>query len=248
MRLTLKEIFLKEQPVSIDEAANKNLALYITTSSVGKKNFVLYDKQKLLELVKEMDKYRVGDEKKLPLKTRPSNLFNKIVKTIVDFDIIIGKIAIANQVHGDAYGTKVIHSVASQKGYGPLLYDIALTDSGLTPDRFHVSGPAQKIWQHYFNKRNDVEKKPLDNKFDPKTEDTFDDSKLHDLNDKSPLDYAYFLKTKVDVQKLISNHSSFLNDFNVYFDKSNPEQNEKFACEMILDAGIKFFQKKYDQL
>ena len=53
------------------------------------------------------------------------------------------------------------------KGWGPMLYDVAMEyasikGSGLTPDRTSVSRNAQKVWDYYLNRRNDVDPKQLD--------------------------------------------------------------------------------------
>ena len=50
---------------------------------------------------------------------------------------------------------------AAETGYGPLLYDIALSTvypKSLTSDRHTVSKAAQRIWNYYFDKRDDVNK------------------------------------------------------------------------------------------
>ena len=53
-------------------------------------------------------------------------------------------------------------------GWGPMLYDVLMEylyqqhNSGLVADRERVSGDAIKVWDFYFNKRNDVQKVPLD--------------------------------------------------------------------------------------
>ena len=52
-------------------------------------------------------------------------------------------------------------------GYGPMLYDVVMElatslGSMLAPDRNQVSKDAQRVWEYYFNNRNDVTKQPLD--------------------------------------------------------------------------------------
>jgi hypothetical protein len=47
------------------------------------------------------------------------------------------------------------------EGFGPLLYDIAMEyatryGNGLTPDRSSVSEAAEKVWEKYMNRRDDV--------------------------------------------------------------------------------------------
>lgn len=61
-----------------------------------------------------------------------------------------------------------VESSGAQRGWGPLLYDLAMEyvsydigDLGITPDSVTVSTEARGVWEHYFNRRGDVEKDPL---------------------------------------------------------------------------------------
>lgn len=62
--------------------------------------------------------------------------------------------------------------VEASKGYGPLLYDVAIElasnkkyfgDLGLMPDRTSVSKGAERVWKYYYENRNDVQHKPVTN-------------------------------------------------------------------------------------
>jgi hypothetical protein len=60
----------------------------------------------------------------------------------------------------------VVHNSAAERGYGPLLYDIAMSyagKTGLMPDRVEgVSRKARNIWKYYATQRqNDVRVYPL---------------------------------------------------------------------------------------
>ena len=59
---------------------------------------------------------------------------------------------------------EVVNS-AAHKGWGPLLYDVAMElvsskqyigAEGITPDRMSVSYEARNVWKYYFNNRPDV--------------------------------------------------------------------------------------------
>jgi len=59
----------------------------------------------------------------------------------------------------------VVHSVAAKPGYGPFLYDLAMSLAvrgyyafGMTSDRSHVSKAAKVVWRKYFESRPDVTK------------------------------------------------------------------------------------------
>lgn len=58
-----------------------------------------------------------------------------------------------------------INLAAAEKGYGPMLYDIALSvisPGYLISDRQSVSKAAQNVWSYYFNNRSDVAKRIID--------------------------------------------------------------------------------------
>jgi len=62
---------------------------------------------------------------------------------------------------------EVVNSAAN-KGYGPLLYDLAMEivvgeigDLGVTCDTTSVSPEAQRVWDFYYSSRNDVEHEEL---------------------------------------------------------------------------------------
>lgn len=80
------------------------------------------------------------------------------------------KIFAANSRTGPCDGAFVVKVSRAGKGWGPLLYDIAMEyatkhGGGLTADRGDVSNDAHKIWRYYRDKRPDVKVFQLD---DPK--------------------------------------------------------------------------------
>jgi len=75
---------------------------------------------------------------------------------------------------GPCHGGWTIKATEAKKGWGPLLYDIAIEfatekGSGLIPDRSSVSSAALKVWQSYLTKRSDVESAQLDDQDDTLT-------------------------------------------------------------------------------
>ena len=78
-----------------------------------------------------------------------------------------GNTIVLRSSEGDCAGAWVISSTEATKGWGPLLYDIAIewateNGEGLTPDRFAVSTDAVKVWDYYLTKRSDVSADQLD--------------------------------------------------------------------------------------
>ena len=77
---------------------------------------------------------------------------------------------------GACGGAYVIAMVAADEGWGPFMYDIAMEwatmhHNGLTPDRNEVSADARRVWNYYFNVRDDVVAHQLDDE-DAGTEDS----------------------------------------------------------------------------
>ena len=61
-----------------------------------------------------------------------------------------------------------VQLTAAEKGWGPFMYDKAMSlVGGLMPDRFSITPAAKKIWDHYYHDRSDVKVTPLD-KYDVK--------------------------------------------------------------------------------
>lgn len=136
------------------QAASQGLALYRkgTGSSVV---YVLYNPAKLAE---ELPKWQdAGGD------------INSVIYGYLD----------VRPHKGDCWNAGEIKFAAAQKGYGPLMYELAMSDfeNGLFPDRLSTSDAARNVWKKY-NQRGDVQKKPFDDVKNPKTAPKVDDCKL----------------------------------------------------------------------
>jgi len=89
-----------------------------------------------------------------------------------DSGIVWGEVTIVNvqgrEDVGPCDGAWKISGSEAQRGWGPLLYDIAMEwatmeGNGLMADRDSVSPSAHKVWDHYLNSRGDVMDHQLDN-------------------------------------------------------------------------------------
>lgn len=70
--------------------------------------------------------------------------------------------------HGHCANAYMVGSSEAMKGWGPLLYDVAMEYStvhggGLMADREMVSGEAKRVWNYYLKSRSDVTTHQLDN-------------------------------------------------------------------------------------
>jgi len=99
----------------------------------------------------------------------------------------------------------ILAQASAPRGFGPLLYDIALElagNAGIIPDRIYVSKDAYKVWEHYLDRREDVETKQLKPEECPPadfyTDDDFDSSAWYN----SPLSKVYYKKDKNTIKRL----------------------------------------------
>ena len=89
---------------------------------------------------------------------------------------------------GPCGGAMIVAWSSVQKGWGPLLYDIAIeyatqNANGLIADRDAVSPDALKIWDYYLNSRSDVKAIQLDNNVGELTPDDKSDDCNQDIVD-----------------------------------------------------------------
>jgi len=140
------------------------------------------------------------------------------------------------------YGASTVGTAAAKKGYGPLIYDMVLSSvNGLVPDRISVSPKAQKVWQHYFEKRKDVDHKLLDDPDDPWTPEKEDDtSRMHPGRENNPLNYAYSKHTSMNLHPFLTANSELVKKLLELF-KSLSEDKIKNA---ITDGGKEFFYNR----
>ena len=168
------------------------------------------------------------------------------VKSFVDvvkFDnSIIGMIELAS-CHGDvpSYGAYEVKYAAANQGYGPLLYDIAMSEYGaIISDRDgEVSNFARKIWKYYFTSRPDVLKLHLDDYENPQTPDRDDDGQIYDpATSENYLNYAYKCTQKIDITAMKQKHLACVDKFRNFKSKG------LFEDALGIEA-LGFFGKKY---
>lgn len=151
-------------------------------------------------------------------------------------DYIVGFIGIHRRLDCDAHWE--VYSSASRPGYGPMIYDLALslayeTGSGLMPDREKISVPAQNIWKTYKKKRTDVDQLDI---IDPRCP-------LYGI-DKPDFNVAYSIekplpqyeKMEKRGERVITKLSTRLNESPTWVKKN------------LIDLGVFYFQDKYGSL
>lgn len=130
---------------------------------------------------------------------------------------------------------KEIKASAANKGYGPLMYDIAfsLADAaGLMADRKSVKQAAKNVWKHNFTaRRNDFTLFPLDgvcrSLAGQKSEDDY-------------LNWRYVAKKPINLSAIIAAHKKFADNTYQEFNVAPHRFEEK-----LMLAGQEFFEDKY---
>lgn len=130
MKITIGQLrqLIREAMVSPSQASEGGIALCSFSNSTFETH-VLYDAERM---------------------------FTSVTKSTSDFYTgskwaIVGAIKVAQPKEEKYYQ---VVDVKADKGYGPLLYDIALSAHGsLTPSTVDVSPAAQKVWNYYRTKR-----------------------------------------------------------------------------------------------
>lgn len=210
--------FLVEAAVGGDAATKGGLALFRGQRS-GRVMYILYDPKVLADEVK-----------------RPE-FFSMRFSRPID-QIILGFIK-AMPHSGDCHDAMEVKMSAASKGYGPLMYDIVMSDGdgGLMPDRVSTSGQAKKLWQFYGDKRSDVKKKPFDDERDPKTPEKDDDCAL--VGD-DVLDAAYDGPGQSGTKsQLMQRHEEVAHQFEEHGLKKQALEN------VLMNMGDTLFDTKY---
>lgn len=195
----LQKGYVSEAAVSPEQAASKQLALAVTKGRFVR-SYILYSAGGLLQDITAVLQKRGEDAGR---------------NTTLDSDVytknIVGVVQVNAQKRGTQWNASEITGTAALKGFGPLLYDIAMaSERGLVPDRRVVSDPAKEVWKQYRANRRDVEAKPLDDDKHPKTQTKLDDThKMYPGGEENPLNYAYFIEKAPNVAALLNNDKAF---------------------------------------
>ncbi len=232
IRKYLRNVLITEAAASVSEAQGKGFALkkvYAGADTI----FLLYDPNFYLDQLKNWKKKRKIQE------------FN-VDTAFQSSSGIVGMVAIryTNEDDGNCYGALVIQASAAEKGYGPLMYDIALSlspSSTLIPDRNSVSKQASGVWKYYLNNRSDVEKNKLDDINNPKTPPEEDDCEIYGDKNRPELDYAYTINSSPSLGPLFTNHEKLLSDL----EKLVEDDYSHIVEEALKKAAIELFQSKY---
>ncbi len=154
-------------------------------------------------------------------------------------ELIIGYIQVSPH-HTDCWKAAEVSLAAAQKGYGPLMYEIVMSDfkTIMSDHETGTSTAAQNVWKKY-SQRADVEKLPFDDIEDPQTVPTIDDC---NLVDEDFLNMAY--KGNGDSsgkQSMIKAHLEFLEVMRLR--NNMPEQKTNF---LLAGLAMEYFRIRYE--
>lgn len=139
-----------EAAKTVADASTDKLALMAFKKTASGNDVVLYNPKTIKELFINNPNLLVNGKLNY-------DLLNELLE---DHNAIVGyiKYKFNQYCDNDAYEVKLS---AAYQGYGPLMYDIALSyiyPKYLISDRTSVSDEAQSVWKYYLNKRPDVNK------------------------------------------------------------------------------------------
>lgn len=201
----------------------KNLALIKSKNEFGDSIYILYDPVILVDLFK----FIYAKAKKENPKLGNAEVKYIAAKILENSDYLKEKnkdfiLATLHARKDSEYPEfSIVERSAANKGYGPLIYDIAMSEEGgLISDRQSVSEEARHIWSYYLNYRDDVTKEPL-----------YEDK---DMDLENPLDYGYKLKKKINTRTLEENHK-----YLIKWVKNNMPDFD------ILNSSLYYFSRKY---
>ena len=141
---------------------------------------------------------------------------------------------------GECWNAAEVKCSAARKGYGPLLYEIAMSDFGtLMSD--HGAGSsmsARQVWKKY-EQRSDVQKKAFDDVKEPKTPPKEDDCKLiPDFEGENQYLNNAYSGAGDDSGKLalLQAHQNFIKKF---------QQHKSDLESAIMGGGDEYFGQRY---
>jgi hypothetical protein len=198
---TLIEQAVVEAAISYGQAVSEDLILFDVDQGDGF-SYVLVSGKKLLEsipIIKERA-YAMGEEKNI----KPTAKQILLDEGYFVNHCIVGVLDVATT--GKGHSLYTVAAVGAEKGYGPLLYDLAMKiiyPSWLTSDRTgQVKDAAKSVWAYYDTNRPDVQKKDLEG---PQRVAKFDKQGLGYLNKA--------FRQKGDFMKLFDNREKVIKQF-----------------------------------
>jgi hypothetical protein len=171
-----------------------------------------------------------------------------IIRTAIDDNILAVMRVRTTDESEQCNGAWEVIRAASEKGFGPTLYDMVMSiaPNGLTSDRSSVSRDAQSVWNFYAQRRDDVDKAYLDDIDIEVTPLPDDDCRLHggrgaDMirNAKSKMFFEWLISEYEEVQNLLAHGMK---------EKGENDWGNSFTPEELVDYVDNFYNYYEDEL
>lgn len=210
--------------------------------------FILYNPRYYAQKMKQDVSKAFEDFRKIKLKGELNDFrnfysFSNVQDIFVDTNGVFGymNINMGRMVglDGGCYDANEIRSVAARKGYGLIMYLIALSiESPIMPNRDKVSDTAKEFWSYFDTERNKIS-----------TERFTDEESLHKKTEKDckiykdkVLDQSYSLKKPINLKDAVIRHKAFLEQMQNYFKENQIDFIKSRVAEYLLSAGKLFFE------
>lgn len=231
----------------VEKAYNENMALVDLRIGPDRQIFILYKPNEiynsLFEFLDDLDSNNLEEISRAFLSHVKAD-FQRSVVGVVD-------IALPSTVStGKCLGASVVQFSAADEGYGPMLYDIAMSmapNGKIMSDRSSVTNLAAQYYKN-LSDRTDITAEPLVRKT---RENADEPNACKTWREKFPerefLDYAYSRSSDFDATSLLNNHEDTLQAIKDMFAEfgMGPKDLEASINAGFRAAASKFFSKKY---
>jgi hypothetical protein len=198
---------LSEAAVTAAAAASAGLALMKPSDGTGA--YVLYDSKKVVAALAGMS----------------GETSWRLATALEDKKAVVGMLHV--DFERGCRDSRAVMSSAAERGYGPLMYDVALADGPLAPMRGSVSLSAERVWRHYFEQRDDVTHKPLSGcRMHPKA--------------RPWLNFKYEVLSPMNASSLTRAHDGVVKQLSGDFVRSDVEA-------ALRGAGDRYFDARYTE-
>lgn len=161
----------------------------------------------------------------------------------------VGTVSLRKPRGGPTNGALEVVSSAAEQGYGPLMYDIAMSvapSHEIVSDRENVSGDARGVWSFYFHNRRDVKHRHIDDAENPKTPPKSDDGTVYPEEikkgeDVNPLNYTYSSTSTPSGRSMNVRHEEFTRELTERLRPILGSNAQSWVEKVFERAALKYF-------
>jgi len=217
------------------------LALHVVKSG-SRTSIILYDPVEAYNaIVDEVNKNYEEFERQLDsMKPEHREIYSGVSLSIPPVEDLIAAHVYAFLYSTDKCdGASVVRAVRARSRYGPLIYDIAMSELGpIMPHRNDVSPAARKIWRYYYKNRADVGKRPAESCTEQRQDHL---NQIYTL--KKPVALG---RPKGASRTFVRDTEKLLQEFNVgkqYVLDHEYVPQGRTVTQLLADAGTEFYRR-----